>query len=98
MINEKTRTFELRFKRSWKYGQSYTLTLNCDPLNQEVLFEYKQMTCSPGVWEVKEILPSAEYTLDRIVLSSVSRTSTCIPIPGELGAKPPDRGSNNSTL
>lgn len=48
--------------------------------------------------EVKENLPSELYTLERIVLSSGSRTCTCIPIPGLLGANPPVLGSYNSTL
>lgn len=42
-------------------------TRNCAPLNQEVEFEYKQMKCSPGEWEVNVNRPSLVYNFDKII-------------------------------
>lgn len=43
------------------------------------------------------LIPSAR-TLERMVLSSESRTSTCIPMPWLVCMKPPVRGSNSCVL
>ena len=58
-----------------------------------VLLLYRQITCSPGMCEVKVNLPSLLYTLDRMILSSGSLISTCIPISGLEAAKPLVLGS-----
>lgn len=42
------------------------------PENHLVLFEYKQMICSPGVWDVKVNLPSELYTCYRTINFSPS--------------------------
>lgn len=48
--------------------------------------------------QLKMELIKIALTLDRMTLASGFKTSTCIPIPGEDGTKPPLRGSNSSTL
>ena len=66
---------------------------NCVPENHFEEFVYRQITCSPGVCEVNVHLPSLLYTFDKMILSSGSRISTCIPISGLDGANPFVRGS-----
>ena len=79
--------------------ESYSLKqlTNRPPANKDhfVEFEWKQIVCSPGVWDVKVNLPSAEKYLDITTFSLGSCTSTCMPIPGLDGRNVLLPSSNN---
>lgn len=71
---------------------------SCEPLNQLVELEWRQMMCSPGVCDVNVKRPSELYWRDIITFSSGSLISTCMPMPGLDGIKPPDCGSWSCNL